>query len=209
MRLITRVKLTGFVSLFCVVGLSAVPASAGSLPEAEQCADCHGADGVSVESDIPTIAGASSYVLEEYMFQYREDGRPCRESKFRSGDTDRAATDMCTIAKELGEDKISELAEHFSSLAFVAAAQEFDAAKAAVGTKVHKRNCEKCHTDGGSYADDDAGLLAGQWMPYLEEVFADYASGERGMIEEKMQEKVEALDAESITALLHYYASLQ
>jgi cytochrome c553 len=46
-------------------------------------------------------------------------------------------------------------------------------------------------------------------MPYLEQVFADYASGERKMMEDTMQEKIEALDADSITALLHYYASLQ
>ena len=89
------------------------------------------------------------------------------------------------------------------------AKQEFDAALAANGAGIHKRECEKCHSDGGSYADDDAGMLAGQWMPYLEQVFAEYATGERSIMEDKMKDKVDALDADSITALLHYYASLQ
>ena len=70
-------------------------------------------------------------------------------------------------------------------------------------------DCEKCHTDGGSYAGDDAGLLAGQWIGYLEQVFADYAAGERSMMEDKMKEKVEALDEASMKALIHYYASQQ
>jgi cytochrome c553 len=52
-------------------------------------------------------------------------------------------------------------------------------------------------------------MLAGQWIPYLEQVFADYAAGERGMIDDKMKEKIDPLDAESISALIHYYASLQ
>jgi sulfide dehydrogenase cytochrome subunit len=116
---------------------------------------------------------------------------------------------MCTIAKELSEDEIPEIAEYYSSKEFVAATQDFDAEKAAVGAKIHRRDCEKCHSDGGSYADDDAGILAGQWMPYLEEVFADYATGERDMMEDKMKQKTDTLDADSISALIHYYASMQ
>ncbi|MND06454.1 hypothetical protein D3C83_278330 [compost metagenome] len=52
-------------------------------------------------------------------------------------------------------------------------------------------------------------MLAGQWMPYLEQVFADYAAGDREMMEDKMKEKIDALDAASITALIHYYGSQQ
>lgn len=209
MHALIRTKLAGFVLLVCGTLFFAPFASAGALDDIDECNSCHGEDGVSSESDIPTIAGASAFVIEEYLFQYREDGRPCRESKYRSGDTERPATDMCAIARELSEEEIPEIAEYYSGKEFVAAAQDFDAAKAEIGKKVHKRSCEKCHSDGGSYADDDAGMLAGQWMPYLKEVFEDYATGERGMIEDKMKDKIEALDADSITALLHYYASMQ
>jgi sulfide dehydrogenase cytochrome subunit len=184
-------------------------ASADVLEIAGQCDSCHGEDGVSAESDIPSIAGASAFVIEEYMFQYVDDARHCRESKYRSGDTERPATDMCAIAKELSEDELTEIADYYSSKPWIAAAQEFDAAKAEVGRKVHRKECEKCHSDGGSYADDDAGMLAGQWMPYLEQVFEEYVAGEREMMEDKMKEKIDALDAESIDALVHYYASLQ
>ena len=116
---------------------------------------------------------------------------------------------MCTVALELDEGEIAEISEYYASKPFVPAKQEFDPAKAEAGAGIHRRDCEKCHSDGGSYADDDASILAGQWIPYLEQVFADYASGDRGMVEDNMKEKIDALDAESITALIHYYASQQ
>lgn len=184
-------------------------AQADISDDIDHCDSCHGKDGISTEPDVPSIGGVSPLVLEEYMFEYRDEGRICRESRYRSGDTERPATDMCAIAKELSEEEIPEIADYYGGKKFVAAAQDFDAAKAEAGAKIHRRECEKCHSDGGSYADDDAGILAGQWMQYLEQVFADYAAGDRKIWEDKMQEKVDALDADSISALLHYYASLQ
>lgn len=201
-----KLKFPGTIT--CVLFLLFPVANADVMDDIEDCDACHGKDGASIESDIPTIGGVSPFIIEEYMFEYRDEGRPCREAEY-PGDTDKPATDMCTVAKELSEEEIPEIAEYYAGKEFVAAVQEFDAGKAAAGKKIHRRECEKCHSDGGSYADDDAGMLAGQWMPYLEQVFADYASGERGMLDDKMKEKTDPLDAESIEALLHYYASLQ
>jgi sulfide dehydrogenase cytochrome subunit len=207
---ICRSTLTTVAAIaFCLAWLQ-IPVASADIGELDEgCDGCHGESGISTESDVPSIGGVSVFVLEEYMFEYRDKARPCRESKYRSGDLERPATDMCVVAQELSEEEISELAEHFAAKNYVAAKQEFDAALAEEGSKIHRRDCEKCHSDGGSLADDDAGILAGQWMPFLEQVFADYASGERGMMEDKMQEKIDALDANSITALIHYYASLQ
>ena len=78
-------------------------ANADNTAAIDDCNSCHGPDGVSAESDVPTIAGVSPFVLEEYMFEYRDDARPCRESKYRSGDMVRPATDMCAIAQELDD----------------------------------------------------------------------------------------------------------
>jgi sulfide dehydrogenase cytochrome subunit len=184
-------------------------ASAGVDETVKDCNGCHGDAGVSTESDVPTIGGVSPFVLEEYMFEFRDEARPCRESKYRSGDLERTATDMCAVAKALSEAEITELAEYYSGQEFTPAKQEFDAALAAEGSKIHRRDCEKCHSDGGSLAEDDAGMLAGQWMPYLEQVFADYKAGDREMMEDKMKDKIDALDAAAISALIQYYGSLQ
>ncbi len=200
--------LNSIVALLPLLLLSA-GAQAELAEHVAECDACHGKNGVSKESDVPTIAGISAFVLEEYMFQYVDDKRPCRESKYRYGDTSRPAKTMCAVAKGLSEAEITEIAEFYADKPFVAADQPFDASLAALGEKIHKRDCEKCHSDGGSYKDDDAGRLAGQWAPYLEESFADFASGERAMLEEKMKEKIDGLDEDSIAALVNYYASLK
>ena len=176
---------------------------------ADQCDECHGAGGVSTESDVPSIAGISPFIIEEYMLEYRDEARICRESKYRSGDLERSATNMCVVAQDLSEADIAGIAEFYGSKEFVAVVQEFDAGKVAAGANVHKKLCKKCHSDGGSYADDDTSILAGQWMPYLKQVFADYVAGDRNMLDEKMKEKTDELSDEDTEALIHFYGSQQ
>ena len=196
-------------TLVCAAVLLFSPAKPDVNDIANNCNGCHGIDGVSAESDVPSIAGISPFILEEYMFEYQDDARTCRESKYRTGDLERAATDMCVVAKELSEDDVTAIAEHYGRKEFVPATQEFDVEKATVGAKIHKKLCKKCHSDGGSYADDDASILAGQWMPYLKQVFSDYVTGDRSMLDEKMKEKTDELSGEETEAIIHFYGSQQ
>ncbi len=208
-RLVDKFRWTRFSVLACTALLLCPLAGAEVGEISDQCDECHGAGGVSTESDVPSIAGISPFIIEEYMLEYRDEARICRESKYRSGDLERPATDMCIVAKDLSEDDLVEIAEFYGSKEFVVAVQDFDADKAALGAKVHKRHCKKCHSDGGSYADDDASIIAGQWMPYLDQVFADYVAGDRNMLDEKMKEKIDELSEEDTEAVIHYYGSQQ
>ena len=174
----------------------------------QNCANCHGQDGVSREPTIPTIAGLSEFYLNDNMLVYQEQGRPCVESEYLDGPDKGSKTDMCRIAQNLSEMQIEALAKHYAGKPFVRAKQAFDPDKAARGRKIHDANCEKCHAEGGSSAEDDAGVLAGQWTPYLRQTFEFYASGERAM-PKKMKPKMKKLDADSTEALLHYYANQQ
>lgn len=196
-------------ALICGAVLLSAAANADLESIEKECNECHGEDGVSTENDVPSIAGISPFILEEYMFEYRDEARICRESKYRSGDLERAATDMCAVAKDLSEEDTTAISEYYGSKDFVAAQQEFDADKAAAGASLHKKHCKKCHSDEGSYADDDASILAGQWIPYLEQVFADWASGDRQMLDDKMKEKTDLLSADDIDAMVHFYGSQQ
>jgi sulfide dehydrogenase cytochrome subunit len=175
---------------------------------AEDCAGCHGKDGASQDSAIPTIAGFSSPYLADAMKAYKKKGRPCAETKFLEGPNKGKATDMCKVANELSAADIQAIAKHFAGKKFVRAKQPFDAAKAKQGRSVHDTECKKCHERGGSSVDDDAGILAGQWTPYLKQQFADYRSGKRPQ-EEKMKVKMDKLSKADEEALLHYYASQQ
>ena len=203
-------RLFAMIAAVSGLGLSAgtVARAADGAQLAEQCADCHGENGVSKESSVPTIAGMSAYFLTDTMAIYKERGRPCVEAEYLAGANKGSKTDMCKIADELSDDETEALAEYYAAKTYVRASQEFDAGKVAAGQEVHDAACEKCHEDGGAVAEDDAGFLAGQWMPYLRQVFEHYAAGDRPM-PKKMEPKFEELSAEDREALLHYYASLQ
>jgi sulfide dehydrogenase cytochrome subunit len=205
-------KLTGITpaasSLFvCFLLVTGIPAAATDNL-AENCANCHGKDGVSRESDVPTIAGYSAPYLTDSLAAYKKKERPCPETKYRSGDKKETKTDMCQITRELSYGEIKELGQHFAGKTFVRASQKFDDALAQKGKVIHERSCELCHSKGGSLASDDAGILAGQWMPYLEESFKEFRSGHRP-IPKMMKPKIEMLDKEAVNALLHYYASFK
>jgi cytochrome subunit of sulfide dehydrogenase len=175
---------------------------------AETCADCHGKDGASSETDVPVIGGVSEQYLVDSMAAYRDSKRPCPKTAYRGGDKKRPKTDMCEIAGKLSAEDTAKAAKEFAAKPFVKAKQPFDAAKAATGKKIHGTQCEKCHSEGGSVAEDEAGILAGQWQPYLKETFAQYTKGARPQ-PEKMKVKFNALKPEEQEALLQYYASQQ
>ncbi len=175
---------------------------------AEDCASCHGKDGVSMEPNIPTIAGYSAPYLGDSLVAYKNKERPCPDVKYASGEKKGQSTNMCEVAKALSDQDAEALGKHFAGKKFVRAKQTFDAAKAKQGEKLHSVNCSKCHDNGGSSADDDAGILAGQWMPYLKHTFDEYMSGKRPQ-PAKMKEKTEKLSKEDIDALIHYYGSFQ
>ena len=196
-------------TIACAALLLAASATAADLDATiESCNGCHGDQGVSQWNDVPTIAGIDAFVHSDALYVYRDEARPCAKSEFRQGDTSRAPMTMCEVAADLSDEQIEALAEHYAALPFVPAEQEFDPQLAAKGKAIHDAECARCHSDGGSNPEDEASILAGQWMGYLETTFAQYASGERDQLD-KMKEKMDPLTDDQVTALIHYYASQQ
>jgi sulfide dehydrogenase cytochrome subunit len=172
------------------------------------CNDCHGKDGVSSDSDVPSIAGFASVTISDMLFAYADETRPKITSKFRHGDTSRAETDMVTVAKALSEEEIEEIAAFYSEKPFVAAKQEFDAKLAKKGAKIHENRCTKCHDEGGTLQDDESSILAGQWAPYLRDAFKYFRDGSREG-DKEMIKAVNKLSDKQIEQLVQYYASQQ
>lgn len=191
------------------LGLFAASASAQDLDAiVETCNGCHGDDGVSQWTDIPTIAGMPEFVHADALFIYLDGARPCETTEFRQGDTSRPATSMCDVVADIDEGTLEELAAYYFELPFVPAKQDFDAGLAAAGKAVHDNLCEKCHSDGGTNPDDEAGILGGQWMGYMERTFAEYMADEREQ-PKQMAEKMGELSDDDVKALLNFYASQQ
>ena len=173
-----------------------------------ECESCHGEGGASKEPTVPIIGGYSAYYTEGRLIAYKNEETACPEHEYVSGDKKGTKTTMCQIAKDLSDDQMAKVAEHFAEQEFVPAKQEFDPELAKIGAKIQERHCDKCHEEHGSLADSDAGILAGQWIPYMESAFEEYDAGKRPM-PEKMKPKYERLDAKEKKAIIHYYASFQ
>lgn len=193
-----------FFSIFGCLNVS----FAGMEEDLEPCFDCHGKDGASTEPDMPIIGGMSATYLNDAMLAYRDEDWPCHETSFPAGPHKGEKTDMCKIAQDLSEKKIAKMSEYFAEKPFVRATQEFDPALAEKGKKIQEESCKKCHAEGGSIPDDDSGILAGQWIPYLRQSFKDYSSGARPMTK-KMKPKYNKLDDADKEALIHYFGSFK
>ena len=192
-----------------VFSLSMAGAMAGDLDAiVADCNGCHGDDGVSQWTDVPSIAGIPEFVHSDALYIYRDEERPCAESEYRQGDTSKAATTMCAIVADMDDDMIDEVAAYYAELPWVSAAQDFDASLVDAGKALHDENCDKCHSDGGSNPDDEASILAGQWAGYLETTFAQYKADERDQ-PSKMRDKLNELSDDDVKAIIAYYASQQ
>jgi len=174
----------------------------------DNCVSCHGKGGASTELDVPIIGGYSEVYLASSLTAYKEQKRPCPETKYRAGSKKGTKTDMCQMAKDLSDADIKQIAKYFGQQKFVRAAQKSDPTLASKGKEIHKHSCEKCHSEGGSVADDDAGILAGQHMAYIDESFKEFGSGKRPM-HKKMKPKFEKLDKADMEALANYYGSFK
>lgn len=198
-------------SLVACMGLALAHGAASAADVAtlsEQCTQCHGRNGVSAESNIPIIAGYSAKYLSESIRAFRKKVRSCAEVAIPSGPKKGTRSDMCKVSADLAEADIDALAKHFASQKFVRARQPFDARLAQRGASVYKLRCEKCHENNGASPDEDNGILAGQWTPYLREQLVNFRTGKRP-IDDKMKLRLDKVTKDDEEALLHFFASQQ
>ena len=162
---------------------------------ANTCAGCHGGNGVSMGPSIPTLAGMSSAYIVETMEGYKTDEIP--------------STIMGRLAKGYSTAEFEQMGEYFSKQKFVAAKQEADAAKAEKGAKIHDKYCEKCHSELGTIADDDSGILKGQWKSYLSAQMMDYHNKDRKAskkMAKKMKKMLNKEGSAGAEALVEFYS---
>ncbi len=162
------------------------------------CAGCHGTNGASRGPASPTIAGLSVDYFVETM------------EGFASGDI--PSTIMGRIAKGYSKEETAAMAKFYGDKKFVMATQNFDSSLVKKGAKLHDKYCEKCHAEGGQSAEDDAGVLAGQWTPYLNWQLANFKAGDREApkkMKKKMKKMLEKEGSKGLSALISYYASQQ
>jgi cytochrome subunit of sulfide dehydrogenase len=173
-------------------GTYAAPPSPAMLANA--CAGCHGTLGASAGLSMPTLAGQSKKAFVESMKDFKTGTRP--------------ATVMGRLAKGYTDEEIEAMADFFSNQEAHPYDQLVDTKKAEKGALLQEKHCARCHLDDGKDVKDDAPVMAGQWLQYLQIQMGEYLSGKRKM-SEKMAEKVKPLSPEDMDAIAHFYASVK
>jgi len=143
----------------------------------------------------------SATFLSDTLTAYASDERKGVKYKPKDGDE----SDMNAVAKELSEEDIARISEHYASNEFAPHIQEVDVDLAAKGRKKFDKDCSKCHSEGGTVADDDASILMGQWKHYLEEQFGMFGDGSR-IMPKKMKKKFDKLQEDDIAGIVEYLA---
>lgn len=164
---------------------------------ANTCAGCHGPNGSSNGPVTPTIASISVDYFILSMKDYKSGRRP--------------ATVMDRIAKGYSDEDIAAMAKYFQQKPFLRVKQTTDAAKVKSGKALAKKYCESCHEDEGRVAEG-VGVLAGQWLPYMQYSMVDFMSGKRDTERRqkaKFDQVVKEKGMDAFQDILHYYASVK
>ncbi|MGB0712060.1 MAG: c-type cytochrome [Gammaproteobacteria bacterium] len=199
MKRISNAKSLGLGAIVLAMSLGGAQADVSVL--AKQCDSCHGQDGNSSDAVVPNIAGMSVSYLTETLVAFAEGDRPSPRYKPAGGDE----TDMGTVAKALSEAEVEAIASYYAGKTFARHEQPVDAGLAAAGKALFEDQCDRCHSDAGTVADDDSSLLLGQWKPYLKAQFEAFAAGARPL-PKKMASRFNKLSDEDKAAILEYLA---
>ena len=188
-----QLLLVSFVLLFLTVCVIAAP------PAAESCAECHGVDGMGQgRAMVPVIAGIPAGHIEEAIYAYVDGARRCvREPR------------MCETVAALSETEVTELADYYAGLVRSSPQEEFNKELAAEGEVLHKQYCAACHLPPDDEGVDSAiGIpLHGQRSEYLRFAIEAYFAGDREALVQTMADRIQALQAGDLGALVNYYSS--
>ncbi len=190
------------------------PTASAPTPAAvqEQCARCHGHDGLGREGGaFPRLAGQRRAYLERALLAYADGRRP-------SGI-------MEPLAAGLDPALIGELAGYYSRLPAASAPPPAAPARPEVGADMLELGrriahegivgqrlpaCVECHGPAGRRSKPEYPLLAGQPASYLEQQLSLFRTGARGgsAYSHLMEHVAPRLKPEQARAVAHYFATL-
>ena len=177
--------------------LCAAPAMAQTVSLAERiqlCGACHGEDGNSRMEKIPSLAGQPAFFILNQLFLMREGVRKVEA--------------MAPFVKELKDEDLTALSEHFSRLAPKRSVEPTDPALAKRGAEIAvKRACGSCHLPSLA-GQEQMPRLAKQRIDYLVPTLKSYRDSPRPGADTAMSAAVAGATDDDIAALAHYAASL-
>ena len=158
------------------------------------CSACHGEDGNSKMEKIPSLAGQPAFFILNQLFLMREGVRKVEA--------------MAPIVKDLKDDDLNNLSQHFAALAAKRSDEAVDAALAKKGAEVAtQRRCSSCHLPTLA-GQEQMPRLARQRIDYLIVTLKSYRDSPRPGADTAMSAAIAGATDADITALAHYAASL-
>jgi cytochrome c553 len=176
-------------------GVTSAGAQSGPLAEKIQlCSACHGEGGNSRIEKMPSIAGQPAFYILNQLFLMREGVRKVEA--------------MAPIVKDLKDDDLNALSQHFARLEAKRSDEAVDSALASKGAEIAaQRRCSSCHLPSLA-GQDQMPRVARQRIDYLIEVLKSYRDTPRPGADTAMSVPISGASDADITALAHYAASL-
>ena len=186
----------GATAVFLLATL--IPDAHAGLEEGRQkaqvCGACHGADGNSPSSTVPSLAGQPRQFIVTALYMYRE-GR-------------RKNALMSPFAEKLSNADFNDLAAYYSSLKMAPPVRTTTPEKAAQGKAIsEKNNCVACHT-ASLVGQQQMPRLAGQHYDYLLDQLKQFKASTRGDMDGTMTSAAQALSPADIEILAEYMSTL-
>lgn len=192
------VMVTSLALLFTasLAALTAVEAQSSPPPQAEACAACHGAGGISTNPAVPSLAGQVKIYLHWQLMLYR--------------DKRRADPQMAPIAAALSDADMAALSAWFAAQRPApAAAPPGDAARLEPGQRLAESyHCNQCHGrdfNGGEYAP----RLRGFSREYLTSQMRGFKARTRGDLDGAMTQAAQPVADADVDPLVEYLATLR
>jgi cytochrome c553 len=171
-------------------------AGAQDMPLAEriaQCGGCHGEDGNSRMEKIPSLAGQPAYFIMNQLFLMRENVRRIEA--------------MMPFVKDLKDDELNALADHYSRLAPKPSGEPIDPALVERGAALAATHrCASCHLPSLA-GQEQMPRLAKQRLDYMIDALKSYRDNTHTGAETLMSAAVAGLSDADLSALAHYAAS--
>ena len=173
---------------------TAFPDAAAGKQKAAVCAECHGADGNSIDPLRPNLAGQTARYLYLQLRDFKE-GR-------------RKDPLMSPRAANLSRQDMLDLADYFSSQKMASSTHKVESVKVTEGKKIADNAlCPMCHL-GGFSGQNEIPVVAGQHYDYIVKQLKDFRDGTRSNDNGVMGPTAKALTDEQIQVIAQYLSSL-
>jgi cytochrome c553 len=191
--------LTTFIGAISMATLLCAPARAQDIEagrtKSQACAACHGADGNSIATIFPTLAGQTWRYIYVQLKDFKEERR--------------SNPMMTPMVKDLSRQDMIDIANFYAAQTAKPSAFKADETKIKLGkAKADETLCSMCHM-GGFMGQNEIPKVAGQQYDYIVQQLQDFKARKRTNDAGNMTSVSQTLSETDIENLGHYITSLR